>query len=267
MSRRRGGTDPAAGLAPVYEGPEVLSALLRQAGSPQTAEEVAEVFRRAQAAGEARADAIPALFPEEPRFGSPDEARRLYGNLFGLWVRLASGASDEGPAASATPGPVAAPPEPAEPLPERGSEPGDVLSPDLVEGVWKSLADLSPRELQRQRDRFTNSQPDLVAWLETTPLPEAGGLAAMDLTFEAWAMFDQAFGDRLGTVAFRDLRALEKEPPPLSEVQPALATYVAEQLDVVADDDPAFDPAARAQVERAVAALSAALTAAVVEPS
>ena len=266
MSRRRGtGPDPAVGIAAVYEGAEVLTSLLRQAGSPHDVDQVVEAFQRAQAAGEARADAIPGLFPEEPHFASPDDARRLYGNLFGLWTRVAAGrgAQDEAPAAL-PPGPA---PAPVEPLPERGSEPGDILSPDLVEGVWKTLADLSPRELQRRRDRFTNAQPDLVAWLESTSLPEAGGLAALDLAFEAWAMFDQAFGDRLGTVAFRDLRALEQEPPPLSEVQPALASYAAEQLDALADDDPAFDPAARAQVDREVADLVAALTAAVVEPS
>jgi hypothetical protein len=264
MSRRRGGGDPAAGITPVYEGPEVVTELLRRAGSPHDAEEVAGAFRRAQAAGEGRADAIPALFPEEPHFPSPDDARRLYGNLFGLWARVAAGrgAQDDAPAAVPP-----APAEPPQPLPERGSEPGDVLSAEMVEAVWKSLVDLSPRELQRRRDRFTNDQPDLVAWLESTPLPEPGGLAAQDLAFEAWAMFDHAFGDRLGAVAFRDLRALEQEPPPLSEIQPALAAYAGEQLDALADEDAAFDPAARAQVERAVAAMGAALTAAVVEPS
>src|SRR5512141_2816101 len=90
MSRRRGpGGDP--GVAPIYEGPEVLTALLRKAGSPHAADEVAERFKRAQAAGEARSAVIPALFPEEPRFDTPQEARRLYGNLFGLWGRLAAG--------------------------------------------------------------------------------------------------------------------------------------------------------------------------------
>jgi hypothetical protein len=267
MSRRRGtGPDPAAAVPAVYEGPEVVTALLQRAGSPHDVEEVVEAFRRAQAAGEARADTIPTLFPDEPRFASPDEAQRLYGNLFGLWARVAAGRGESDDAPAAVPPPVTVA-EPVEPLPERGSEPGDLLSPDVVEAVWKSLANLSPRELQRRRDRFTNGQPDLVAWLETTPLPEAGGLAAMDLAFEAWAMFDQAFGDRLGAVAFRDLRALEREPPPLADAQPALAAYAAEQLDAVADDDPAFDPAARAQVERAVATVGAALTAAVVEPS
>jgi hypothetical protein len=261
MSRRRGGE--GAGVASIYEGPEVLTALLRKAGSPHAADYVADRFRRAQAAGEARSAVIPALFPEEPRFQTPDEARRLYGNLFGLWGRLAAGLGVH----DDTPEAVSEPEEEVELLAERGSQAGDVLLPELVEGVWTTLADSAPRELQRRRDRFMNVQPDLVAWLESVPLGDAGSLALQDLAFEAWAMFDHAFGERLGTVEFRDLRDLESEPPPLAEVQPALADYVTEQLDLAAEEDQAFDAATRAQVERAVGAVAAALTAAVVQPS
>ena len=89
----------------------------------------------------------------------------------------------------------------------------------------------------------------------------------MDLAFERWAMLDQAFGERLGTVEFRELRELEQEPPPIEESQPALAAYVAEQLDILADEDPAFGPEERAQVEKALAAAAAALTRAVRQPS
>jgi hypothetical protein len=263
MSRRRGGE--GAGVTSIYEGPEVLTALLRKAGSPHAADEIAELFRRAQAAGEERSAVIPSLFPEEPRFDTPEDARRLYGNLFGLWGRLAAGLGVHDDAPEVAPEPEEQ--EQAEPLPERGSQAGDVLAPEVVEGVWTTLADSAPRELQRRRDRFTNVQPDLIAWLESVALSDAGSLALQDLGFEAWAMFDHAFGERLGTVEFRDLRDLESEPPPLSEVQPALADYLVEQLDLAAEEDPAFDPATRAQVERALAAVAAALTAAVVQPS
>lgn len=261
MNRRRGqGGDP--GVPAVYEGPEVLTALLRKAGSPHDAEEAAQRFQVAQAAGEARSSVIPGLFPEEPRFSTPDEARRLYGNLFGLWARLAAGLGVHDDAPEVVP----EPPEP-EPLPDRGTQLGDVLSAEIVEGIWRVLADASPRELQRRRDRFANVQPDLAAWLESLPLPDVGILTLQDLAFETWAMFDHAFGERLGSVEFRDLRDLEKEPPPTGEVQPALAAYLTEQLDLAADEDPAFDAASRAQVERALAGVAAALTAAVVQPS
>ncbi len=220
------------------------------------------MFRRAHDAGEPRSAVIPGLFPTEPRFDSPDAARRLYGNLFGLWDRIAAGLGAHDDAPEVVPEPPAPPP-----LPERGAAEGDDLEPELVEAVWRSLAAEPPRELQRRRDRFANGQPDLVAWLEASPLPDSGGLAAMDLAFETWAMFDQAFGDRLAAVDYRDLRELEREPPPLEETQPALAAYVAEQLDNLADEDAAFGPSERAQVERVLAAAAAALGDAVRQPS
>jgi hypothetical protein len=260
--RRRGpkgrGSEAPAGIAPVYEGPEILDALLARAGSPHDAAAVTEAFRRAQEAGEARAAVIPGLFPEEPHFESPDDARRLYANLFGLWARLAAGLGPHDDA------PELAPEPPAQPeLPERGAAPGTVVPADVVEAVWRHLAAAPPREVQRRRDRFQNVQPDLAAWLDATPLPESGALAALDLVFEIWVMFDQAFAGRLGIVEFATLTGLEQEPTPVEELQPAVAAYVAEQLEILADEDVAFGEAERAQVERAVAAAVAALSQAV----
>jgi hypothetical protein len=149
----------------------------------------------------------------------------------------------------------------------RGIAPGRAVPAEIVDAVWRHLAAMSPREVQRRRDRFQNVQPDLVAWLDAAPLPEEGALAALDLAFEAWVMLDQAFGDRLDAVAYRELRAREAEPQPLEESQPAIAAYAAEQLDILADEDRAFGAAERAQTEKVVAAAVAALTAAVHEPS
>jgi hypothetical protein len=261
VSRGRGprkDRDAPAGITPVYEGPEVLTALLARAGSPHDAEAVAEQFSRAQAAGETRAAVIPSLFPAEPHFESPDAARRLYGNLFGLWARLAAGLGPHDDAPEVSPEPP-----PAPPLPPRGAVTGTAVPTDVVESVWRHLAGAPPRETQRRRDRFSNVQPDLAAWLDAAPLPEAGALAALDLAFEVWAMFDQAFGDRLGAVDFRTLRALEDEPPPFEDAQPAIAAYAAEQLDILADEDASFGEPERAQVERTVAALVTALERAV----
>ncbi len=259
MTRRRGtSNDLVPGVVPVYEGPEVLTALLRDAGSPHDAEVVAETFARAQRAGEPRSVVIPGLFPEEPRFDSPEDARRLYANLFGLWARVAAGLGPHDDAPE-----VVAEPEPPPPLPERGLAMGTALAPELVETVWRYFAMATPSDMQRRRDRFMNVQPDLVAWLEAAPLPESASLAAMDIAFEAWAMFDQAFGDRLGAVDFRVLRSIQHEPPPLESTQPALAAYAAEQLDLLEDEEPEFGEEDRAQVERVVAMVVAGLTAAV----
>jgi hypothetical protein len=238
----------------------VLDALLARAGSPHDATAAAEVFRRAQEAGEARSAVIPGLFPEEPHFESPDAARRLYANLFGLWARLAAGLGphDDAPEVSPEPPP---PPE----LPERGAAPGTVVPADVVEAVWRQLAAAPPREVQRRRDRFQNAQPDLLAWLEATPLPDSGALAAMDLVFEVWAMFDQAFAGRLRVVDFASLTALQQEPPPPEESQPAIAAYVDEQLGLLADEDRSFGEPERAQVEKTLAGAIAGLGQAVRE--
>lgn len=259
MTRRRGARRPApTGIVPAYEGPEVLTALLERAGSPHDAEEVAAIFARAHGKGEQRSVVIPGLFPEEPRFDGPEAASRLYANLFGLWARIAAGrgARDDAPE-------VGSEPQPLPPLPERGSTSGDTVPFGLVEAVWRHLAAGSSRELQRRRDRFENVQPDLVAWLEATPLSPAGALAAVDLAFEAWAMIDQAFGERLGVVGYRELREIEKEPPRLEDTQPAIAGYVEEQLDNVSDEEPALGPEDRAQVEKVLATIVSALTDAV----
>jgi hypothetical protein len=258
----RGGTGAAAGLPPIYEGPEALEALLVRAGAAVTAQEVIERFTRAVAQQEARSAVIPSLFAEEPRFASPEEARRLYGNLFGLWARLEAGLGAHDDAPDVLPEP---PPPP--PLPERGLTPGRQVPAELVEVVWKHLAAAPPREVTRLRDRYMNVQADLVAWLDGVPLPECGALATTDLAFEAWAMLDQAFGERLGMAEWKALKRLEREPPPAEVTQPAVAAYAAEALDTLAAEDDAFDAPARGQVERVVSTLLAALTGALREPS
>jgi hypothetical protein len=264
VSRRRPRTrtGAAAGLPPIYEGPEALTALLARAGATLGIEEVAARFTTALQAGEPRAAVIPTLFEQEPHFSSPAEARRLYGNLLGLWERLAAGRGPHDDAPEVVPEP---PPPP--PLPPRGTLGGDELPPDLVETTWRWLAAAPPREVARLRDRFTNVQPDLAAWLDAVTLPESGLLAACDLCFEGWAMLDLAFGDRLEAVAWRALRELESEPPALETTQPAFAGYAAEQLDLLEGEDEAFTAEARAQVERVVAVVVAALTAALRQPS
>jgi len=252
--RSRGGDEVAAG----YEGPDVLSGLLAQAGSPYGTEEVADHFRDAQASGEPRSDVIPSLFPDEPHFAAPEHARRLYSNLIGLWDLIATGKSiDEVPAEAV--------PHPPVPAPERGSVDGRELPRAFVESAWRWLASLPEREKTRLRDRFANTQPHLDGWLGEVELPETGGLAAHDLVFETWAMMDRAFDDRLGAVDWKEIQDLEAEPPPLESVQPALAEYVAEQLDNLEDEDEAFGAPQRAQVERVLAASGAALTRVVAE--
>jgi hypothetical protein len=259
MAKREGRKGGVPGIPAEYEGPQVLDGLLARAGCPLASAEVEERFREAIAGGLERSDAVPALFEKEPRFDSPDEARRLYANLFGLWSRVRAG---RGAAAEALT-PVPAPPAPEEPsppaVPERGSATGDEVPHDVVESVWRHLDALAERDRRRARHRFEGAQPDLAAWVDALPLPDVGAVAASDLVFECWAMLDTAFGDRLGAASWSDISALAAEPPPLEHEQPALGMYVAEVLDMVAAEEPGFGPAERAQVERAMATAVAAM--------
>jgi hypothetical protein len=257
MSRRRDGRGESE-VPAHYEGPEVLSALLARAGSPHTSVEVEQHFAEAIAAGEPRSDVIPALFPEEPRFATPEDARRLYSNLFGLWERVESGVAGTDDA------PEVVEPQPTPP-PDRGSVDGRELTPEFVEQAWRWLAALPEREEARLRDRFANGQPDLWEWLSQADLPDVALGVASELALEAWAMMERAFDERLGGVDWKEIEELESEPPPMETTQPALGAYVAEQLDNLADDDPAFGPAERAVVERVLAAFVAALTRVVAE--
>jgi hypothetical protein len=250
------------GLTPIYEGPEVVGALLAKAGSPFDVEEVAARFSAAIAADETRAMVIPSLFEEEPHFASPEDARRLYANLFGLWLRMVEGRGLNDDAPDVMP----EPPKPA-PLPERGSCAGDSPPADVVEGMWRRLAEAGERDLRRLRDRFSNTQPEIEAWLDELQLTDAAVAAVHELAFETWAVFDQCFGERLGVAEWSDLRALEREPPAVEVDHPALATYLSEQLDNLSDEDPNFGAPERAQVERAIGAIAAALSGAVSEPS
>jgi len=261
---RKGAAPP--GLSPIYEGPEVLSALLAKAGSPFDVDLVAARFAAAIEGGEPRAVVIPSLFEDEPHFDTPEDARRLYANLFGLWGRIVEGRGlhDDAPALVPDPAPPA---PPVAPLPERGSGAGSSPPSDVVDGVWRQLAAASHRDVQRQRDRFSNTQPELWAWIEELQLEDSALSATFELSFETWAMFDQAFGERLGTAEWSELRELEREPPPLEADHPALAAYVSEQLDNLSEEDPNFGASERAQVERALATIAHALAAAVREPS
>src|SRR4051812_12770845 len=87
--RRRSRTNGAPGrarlmprrskeLERVFEGPEVLDALLELAGSDANTLEVMARMAMAQESGLSASEVIPNLFPKEPRFSDPEVARSLY---------------------------------------------------------------------------------------------------------------------------------------------------------------------------------------------
>ena len=76
-----------------FEGQEVLQKLLTQSGSLADVDDVAEAFKKAVKQNVPAPVVIQALWEDEPRFNSPDEAAQLFSNLLGLYELVASGAT------------------------------------------------------------------------------------------------------------------------------------------------------------------------------
>jgi len=257
--------EAGSGLARIFEGMDVLDRLLARAGAEVDGRGATSRFAAAIAEGKLPPEVIPGLFPKEPRFGGPEEAMRLYGNLFGVWDRLASG---EDPAALEAAEPAAeeeALPEgpPAVELPPRGSVQGREVPYEVVEGTWKHLADLVPRERTRRHDRYSNVQSELSEWARVAEGLSGVGQETLELLcFELAEMFDHAFGDRFGAVRYRALEAASGEDA--DRLQPYAADYVAETLDEAEDEaEEGLTEAERRQVEvyarRAIVAMTGAV--------
>lgn len=192
MPAKRGGPKRegigASRLPRAYEGRAALAGLLAQGGASMSADEVEQAIREAQAEGEPPGEVFDLLFEEEPRFPSPETAARLYGNLFGLWDRIAAGGEVEPAPRAAAPGEVTRAPAP-KPTTERP------LPGEFVEAAWRHLADLSDKEIVRLGHRWENCQPELS---EQVRLDAGESDVAVDtadtLAFELWAMLDLARG-------------------------------------------------------------------------
>ena len=242
--RQRGEVAEAPSLARIYEGAEILDALLQRAGASVDVRGLVDRFQQAIAEDRRPPEVIPKLFAKEPRFGGPGDAMRLYSNLFGVWDLLVAGASaDEilrGPvpqlevrsAGKESGGREGLSVE----LPPRGSVQGREVPYEVSEGIWQLLAQMPPRERTRRQDRYTNTQSELAEWARTV---EGLGPAAQEtleyLCFELAEMFDHAFGDRFGRVRLRAL--MEADPDRADELQPYAADYVAEAIEDAEDEE------------------------------
>lgn len=171
--------EPTDELERRFEGREALDALLARSGSLADTEDVAEALRRALKDGVPAPVVIQALWEDEPRFESPAEARRLFGNLLALHQLLADGAELDlrVPAAAARPALAARP------------EPFGQAGPDepFVEAAWRYLED-HPRERQRLDHAFENKHDALLSWLELQGLSDEAFVLAMGLLSDLHAM-------------------------------------------------------------------------------
>lgn len=270
-SRRGGGGGEAPSLPRIYEGVDVLDRMLERAGAEVDGAGAISRLAAALAERKVASEVIPDLFPQEPRFGGPEEAMRLYGNLLGVWDLLGMGRDPKELAALRTP-PPPAPEEdeeeeaasagPSVELPPRGTVAGDVLPFEVVEGTWQKIADLPARERTRRQDRYMNLQPELAEWARTLDGLSGVGQETLEyLCFEIAEMFDQAFAERFGAVSFQDL--FQCVPEEADQLQPYAVDYLLETLDEAEDEEEPITAEDREAIEAAARRAIVAMTRAV----
>jgi hypothetical protein len=249
MSRSRSkGTD----FVHQFEGAPTLDGLLELAGSPATTAEVLERMQAAHAEGGSAREVIPTLFEEEPRFASPELARRLYQNLLGLWDLVEEGRpvrleSDE----PRPPRPKKV--KPVAPTPFAPGEPG----PEFVEAAWRYLED-DPKARTRLHDAFNNRQDALLGALDGAGLTDEGYAVAHHLLFELHAMLELGWPPGVASVDPAEVEGTKGTQAPA--VPAALQAYADEALfEAEQDEEHPLPPEELARVrplvQRGLAAL------------
>ncbi|WP_426756814.1 hypothetical protein [Myxococcus sp. Y35] len=203
MSRSR---DRGAEFQRHFEGAPTLDGLLDLTGAALDSAQVLERMRAAHAQGTPSSDFIPTLFDEEPRFPSPDIARRLYQNLLGLWELVAEGKHirlDDG-ARPPRPKKVKAPaPAPFHP---------GVPTSEFVEAAWRYLED-DEKARTRLNHAFENRQDALLGALDAAALTDEGYGVARHLLLELYAMLELGWPPGLTSVSPAVLEADTDAPP------------------------------------------------------
>jgi hypothetical protein len=194
-------------------------------------------FRAGRAEGAEAGEVIPTLFPEAPRFPSPDVARRLFQNLLGLWD---AAQSPEFRLSSRTDPPRARP----EKVPAPGA-PGPT-GPDFayVQAVRAWLAS-DRRARDRLTDSFENRQDTLLCSLDERGLSDEGWGVLRQLAFELHAVLEHADGAAPASVP---PEALEGDPAAKAPVE--LIGLVDQALAPAEQDSPGPVPAAERETIR-----------------
>lgn len=234
-----------------FEGAQVLDGLLELAGTSHDSLTVLAHMRQAHAEGRPSQEVIPSLFGgREPRFESPELARRLFQNLLGLWDLVQEGKQvrfEDGPR---PPRPKKQKTEP--PTPFAPGEPDTAF----VEGAWRYLED-DEKGRTRLHDAFENKQDALLGVLDAAGLTDEGYGVARHLLFELHAMLELGWPQGLASVA---PAALETPGMETSPVPTALTVYADEALfEAEQDEEHPLSPEelakARTLVKRGLAAL------------
>ncbi|QSQ20570.1 hypothetical protein JY651_35820 [Pyxidicoccus parkwayensis] len=209
MSRSR---DRGADFQREFEGAQTLDGLLDLAGSPLDSAAVLARMQAAHAEGTPYKDVIPTFFEEEPRFPSPDIARRLYQNLLGLWDLVEEGKQvrlDDGPR---PPRPKKV--KPVQPAPFHPKEP----SAEFVEAAWRYLED-DEKARTRLMHTFENRQDALLGALDAAGLTDEGYGVVRHLLFELYSMLELGWPPGLTSVSPSALEADTDAPPPPQPLQ------------------------------------------------
>lgn len=224
-----------------YEGPEVLQDLLTRSGCELTVDDVREEFHAAVEEGTQANEVLPLLWELEPRFDSPEMARRTFVNLFGLWDEVEAGFSDEL---------VVLPVE---------QDPDAPLTQRYVDHAWAKLDALSEKDARRARDRYENVHGDAPAWLfeQLAHLSQTAVETALELCFELYWIAEDARGDRVPRANRAALEAAHAETDDLEEEpEPALAALVTATLwEHAADEESPLPEEDIPPVERALRAV------------
>lgn len=206
-----------------FEGQEVLQKLLTDSGSIVDVEDVAGAFTKAVKDGVPAPVVIQALWDDEPRFNSPDEAARLFGNLLGLYELIAAGGKIDLKSKMAKVKREKA----QRPEPFGKAEPDDTF----IEAAWRYFDDF-PKERQRFEHAFENRQDALVSWLDGSGLEDAGFALARHLTGEVFAMLE---------LGGREVATIHEEMIPatasLEGLPKALGEWIEESLFEAGSDD------------------------------
>ncbi|MBX7096827.1 MAG: hypothetical protein K1X89_03860 [Myxococcaceae bacterium] len=169
-----------------FAGAAALDAALAAAGSLADTQDVAEAFAQAQRDGVPRPVVIDALFEDEPRFGSPKQARALYENLFGLWELVAQGGSVQAPP------PPRAPRAPPPPSPGRWT--GEAPDDAWVEAAWRHLEGAPKTQRNKWHDAYDNRADALNTWLLEQELSDEGHDTAQSILFETFVFLELGGG-------------------------------------------------------------------------
>lgn len=206
-----------------FEGQEVLQKLLTESGSIVDVEDVAGAFTKAVKDGVPAPVVIQALWEDEPRFTTPDDAARLFGNLLGLYELIAAG------------GQVDLKSKVAKVKREKAQrpEPFGTAEPDdaFIEAAWRYFDDF-PKERQRFEHAFENRQDALVSWLDGSGLEDAGFALARHLTGEVFAMLE---------LGGREVKTIHEDVIPakasLEALPKALGEWIEESLFEAGSDE------------------------------